>query len=139
MVTGWDSYCTELFYLVMGSTSVGSITLFDAQFAYPRRMRIANTLQSFSCTRNFSCIGFGFTFMGTTSLVMLLAKRLHAPFGINLLGLAILTYGFGQILGPLLASFLQFGSHTITFSVICSAVALFAAAGICQYCLCRKG
>ncbi|UNE55383.1 YbfB/YjiJ family MFS transporter [Bartonella machadoae] len=85
-----------------------------------------------------SCIGFGFTFMGTTSLVMPLAKRLHAPYGINLLGLATLTYGFGQILGPLLTSFLQFGSHTIALSVICGAVALFAAAGICQYCLCKK-
>ncbi|WP_375614769.1 MULTISPECIES: YbfB/YjiJ family MFS transporter [unclassified Bartonella] len=85
-----------------------------------------------------SCIGFGFTFMGTTSLVMPLAKRLYAPYGINLLGLATLTYGFGQILGPLLTSFLQSGSHAITLSVICGAVALFAAAGICQYCLCKK-
>ncbi|WP_208439252.1 YbfB/YjiJ family MFS transporter [Bartonella tribocorum] len=86
----------------------------------------------------FSCIGFGFTFMGTTSLVMPLAKRLQAPYSINLLGLTTLAYGFGQVLGPLLTSFLKFGSYTITLSIICAAVALFVAAGICQYCLCKK-
>ncbi|WP_375690153.1 YbfB/YjiJ family MFS transporter [Bartonella sp. AP57NXGY] len=52
--------------------------------------------------------------------------------------MATLTYGFGQILGPLLTSFLQSGSHAIALSVICGAVALFVAAGICQYCLCKK-
>ncbi|WP_425456836.1 hypothetical protein [Bartonella massiliensis] len=55
--------------------------------------------------------------MEKTSLVMPLAKRLHASFGMNFLGLAILTYSFGQMLGPLLANFLQFGSHTIAFSL----------------------
>ncbi|WP_244548677.1 YbfB/YjiJ family MFS transporter [Bartonella elizabethae] len=86
----------------------------------------------------FNCLGFGFTFMGTTCLVMLLAKRLRAPYGINLFGFITLTYGFGQILGPLLTGLMQFGSYTIIFSVICGALALFAAAGICQYCLCKK-
>ncbi|MET3589729.1 hypothetical protein ABID23_000815 [Bartonella silvatica] len=76
--------------------------------------------------------------MGTTSLVMPLTKRLYAPYGINLLGLATLTYGFGQILGFLSTSFLKFDLYTIALSVICSALALFVAAGICQYCLCKK-
>ncbi|MCL2898714.1 MFS transporter [Brenneria tiliae] len=85
-----------------------------------------------------SCIGFGATFMGTTSLVMPLARRLRAPHGINLLGLVTLTYGIGQILGPLLTSLLQSGSRTVAPSIICGAVALFAAAGICQRGLCKK-
>lgn len=46
-----------------------------------------------------SSIGFGATFMGTTSLVMPLARQLSAPGNINLLGLVTLTYGIGQILG----------------------------------------
>ncbi|RYC47319.1 MFS transporter [Pectobacterium zantedeschiae] len=78
----------------------------------------------------FSCIGFGATFMGTTSLVMPLAKRLHAPHGINLLGLVTLTYGIGQILGPLLTSVLT-DTHAVTPAILCSAAALFIAAGLC--------
>ncbi|KFX20454.1 MFS transporter [Pectobacterium betavasculorum] len=78
----------------------------------------------------FSCIGFGATFMGTTSLVMPLAKRLHAPHGINLLGLVTLTYGIGQILGPLLTSVLT-TTHAVAPAILCSAAALFIAAGLC--------
>ncbi|MBE5214476.1 MFS transporter [Pectobacterium sp. A535-S3-A17] len=78
----------------------------------------------------FSCLGFGATFMGTTSLVMPLAKRLRAPHGINLLGLVTLTYGIGQILGPLLTSALT-NTNAVAPAILCSAVALFIAAGLC--------
>ncbi|GKW42307.1 MULTISPECIES: MFS transporter [Pectobacterium] len=78
----------------------------------------------------FSCIGFGATFMGTTSLVMPLAKRLRAPHGINLLGLVTLTYGIGQILGPLLTSALT-NSNAVAPAILYSATALFIAAGLC--------
>ncbi|MCA5919980.1 MFS transporter [Pectobacterium brasiliense] len=78
----------------------------------------------------FSCIGFGATFMGTTSLVMPLAKRLRVPHGINLLGLVTLTYGIGQILGPLLTSALT-NTHAVAPAILCSAAALFIAAGLC--------
>jgi len=82
-----------------------------------------------------SCIGFGATFMGTTSLVMPLAKRLYVPANINLLGLVTLTYGIGQILGPLLTTILlKAHPGTIAPAVICGALALFLAAGICQFC-----
>ncbi|KHN90562.1 hypothetical protein BSK71_00075 [Pectobacterium actinidiae] len=82
----------------------------------------------------FSCLGFGATFMGTTSLVMPLAKRLRAPHGINLLGLVTLTYGIGQILGPLLASALT-NANAVALTILCSAAALFIAAGLCSpYC-----
>jgi len=85
-----------------------------------------------------SCIGFGATFMGTTSLVMLLARHLRVPNSINLLGLVTFTYGIGQILGPVLTSVFQEGSNAITFAVICGASALFIAAGICQACVWKK-
>ncbi|UFK40250.1 MFS transporter [Pectobacterium parvum] len=78
----------------------------------------------------FSCIGFGATFMGTISLVMPLAKRLRAPHGINLLGLVTLTYGIGQILGPLLTSALT-NSNAVAPAILYSATALFIAAGLC--------
>ncbi|MEQ9877262.1 MFS transporter [Pectobacterium aroidearum] len=78
----------------------------------------------------FSCVGFGATFMGTTSLVMPLAKRLRVPHSINLLGLVTLTYGIGQILGPLLTSALT-NNNAVTPAILCSAAALFIAAGLC--------
>lgn len=78
-----------------------------------------------------SSAGFGATFMGTTSLVMPLAKQLHAPSHINLLGLVTLTYGIGQIVGPLLTSALSRGTGDVTQATLCGAVALFLAAGFC--------
>lgn len=85
-----------------------------------------------------SCIGFGATFMGTTSLVMPLTRQVRAPHRINLLGLVTLTYGIGQILGPLLTSLLHSRLNTVTPAIMCGAVALFIAAGISQYCLDKK-
>ncbi|BDT25169.1 TPA: MFS transporter [Citrobacter freundii] len=75
-----------------------------------------------------SSMGFGATFMGTTSLVMPLARQLSVPRNINLLGLVTLTYGIGQILGPLLTSLLGSGALAIVNATVCGAVALFIAA-----------
>lgn len=75
-----------------------------------------------------SSIGFGATFMGTTSLVMPLARQLSVPRNINLLGLVTLTYGIGQILGPLLTSLLGSGAAAIVNATLCGAAALLFAA-----------
>lgn len=75
-----------------------------------------------------SSMGFGATFMGTTSLVMPLARQLSVPRNINLLGTVTLTYGIGQILGPLLTSLLGSGALAIVNATVCGAVALFIAA-----------
>lgn len=80
-----------------------------------------------------SCIGFGATFMGTTSLVMSFAKQLRAPKKINLLGVVTLTYGTGQIAGPLLTSALHSGSNAVTIATLYGAASLFIAAGISQF------
>lgn len=93
-------------------------------------------LDSFPILLVLSCIGFGATFMGTTSLVMPLARRLHAPHGINMLGLVTLTYGIGQVLGPLLTSLLLSDSNNIAPAIVCGALSLFVAASICQRQLC---
>lgn len=77
-----------------------------------------------------SCIGFGATFMGTSSLVMPLAKKINAPQKINLLGLVTLTYGIGQIAGPLIVSAFQSNKNGMTISILMGAGALFIAAGI---------
>lgn len=77
-----------------------------------------------------SCIGFGGTFMGTSSLVMPLARKISAPKKINLLGLVTLTYGIGQILGPLVVSVFQSNKNGMAYSILLGAVSLFIAAAI---------
>lgn len=80
-----------------------------------------------------SCIGFGATFMGTSSLVMPLAKKIKAPQKINLLGLVTLTYGIGQIVGPLTVSAFQTTPNGMTISILLGAGSLFIAAGISYF------
>lgn len=80
-----------------------------------------------------SSIGFGATFMGTVSLVMPLAKQLHAPHHINLLGLVTLTYGIGQIIGPLFTSVLSHDVNAVNQATLGGAAALFLAAVFCVF------
>lgn len=68
--------------------------------------------------------------MGTTSLVMPLARQLSVHGNINLLGLVTLTYGIGQIVGPLLTSLLGSGTEAIASATLCGAAALFFGAVI---------
>lgn len=75
-----------------------------------------------------SSIGFGATFMGTTSLVMPLARQLSAPGNINLLGPVTLTYGIGQILGALAASLSGNGASAIINATLCGAQRSFCRA-----------
>lgn len=60
-----------------------------------------------------SSLGFGGTFMGTTSLVMTIARQLSVPGNLNLLGFVTLIYGIGQILGPALTSMLGNGTSAL--------------------------
>ena len=73
-------------------------------------------------------IGFGGTFMGTTSLVMTIARQLSVPGNLNLLGFVTLIYGIGQILGPALTSMLGNGTSALAGATLCGAAALFIAA-----------
>ena len=75
-----------------------------------------------------SSLGFGGTFMGTTSLVMTIARQLSVPGNLNLLGFVTLIYGIGQILGPALTSMLGNGTSALAGATLCGAAALFIAA-----------
>lgn len=66
--------------------------------------------------------------MGTTSLVMTLARQLSVRGKINLLGFVTLTYGVGQIIGPALTSMFGNGTQAIVDATLCGAAALFLAA-----------
>lgn len=67
-----------------------------------------------------SSIGFGGTFMGTTSLVMTIARQLSVPGNLNLLGFVTLIYGIGQILGPALTSMLGNGTSALAGATLCA-------------------
>lgn len=71
-------------------------------------------------------LGFGMTFMGTSALVIGIAKHVPAPKHVNLLGLIILTYGVGQILGPFLTGLLP-AKSSLVISISLAASALFIA------------
>mgnify|MGYP001387930872 CR=1 FL=1 len=66
-----------------------------------------------------SSLGFGGTFMGTTSLVMTIARQLSVPGNLNLLGFVTLIYGIGQILGPALTSMLGNGTSALACATLC--------------------
>ncbi|MCF3740158.1 YbfB/YjiJ family MFS transporter, partial [Salmonella enterica] len=62
------------------------------------------------------------------SLVRPLARQLSAPGKIKLLGRVTLTYGIGQILGPLAASLSGNGASALINATLCGAAALCFAA-----------
>ncbi|HIW06910.1 MAG TPA: MFS transporter [Candidatus Ignatzschineria merdigallinarum] len=80
-----------------------------------------------------SALGLGGTFMGTTSLVMPLARRLSVPKTLNLVGLVTLTYGIGQILGPIATSVIETMTGSLLFATISGAVALLIASLMVLY------
>ena len=67
-----------------------------------------------------SSLGFGGTFMGTTSLVMTIARQLSVPGNLNLLGFVTLIYGIGQILGPALTPFSACQKGRPRFAISCA-------------------
>ncbi len=80
-----------------------------------------------------SALGLGVTFMGTTSLVMPLARRLTVPKTLNLVGLVTLTYGIGQILGPIVTSVIETTTGSLLFATISAAAALLIASLMVLY------
>lgn len=80
-----------------------------------------------------SAFGLGATFMGTTSLVMPLARKLIVPKTLNLVGLVTLTYGIGQILGPLVTSVIEAMTSSLSLASISGSIALLIASLIVLY------
>lgn len=80
-----------------------------------------------------SAFGLGATFMGTTSLVMPLARKLIVPKNLNLVGLVTLTYGIGQILGPIVTSGIETATGSLSLATITGSVALLIASLMVLY------
>lgn len=90
----------------MGSKTLGALPCLTANLLV-QAISVLLTLASDSpLLLIISSLGFGGTFMGTTSLVMTIARQLSVPGNLNLLGFVTLIYGIGQILGPALTSML---------------------------------
>lgn len=117
-----------LLWLAMGSKTLGALPCLTANLLV-QAISVLLTLASDSpLLLIISSIGFGGTFMGTTSLVMTIARQLSVPGNLNLLGFVTLIYGIGQILGPALTSMLGNGTSALAGATLCGAAALFIAA-----------
>lgn len=101
----------------MGSKTLGALPCLTANLLVQAICVLLTLASDSPLLLIISSLGFGGTFMGTTSLVMTIARQLSVPGNLNLLGFVTLIYGIGQILGPALAS-----------ATLCGAAALFIAA-----------
>lgn len=75
-----------------------------------------------------SALIVGGTFMGTVTIAMPAAKIISHTVNFNLIAIMTSAYGVGQIVGPLLASYLYTVSGTFTSSLAVAAVGLVFAA-----------
>ena len=129
LVVGRHIDYSGLFRLAVGSPTLGGIAMPDGEFTDPKRLRGHDARQRLLAAAGDKQRGFwrnvyGDHFAGDHAL----ARQLSVPRNINLLGLVTLTYGIGQILGPLLTSLLGSGAQAIVNATLCGAVALFIAA-----------
>ena len=82
-----------------------------ARYGHARSLLLATGLQTFGCLMTLwvdeplaVLVGsglFGFTFMGIVAIVLALAARLSPQNPAYLMGMLVVAYGIGQILGPL--------------------------------------
>ncbi|MBT9387048.1 YbfB/YjiJ family MFS transporter [Pseudooceanicola sp. CBS1P-1] len=84
-----------------------------------------------------SAVIVGGTFMGVVTIVMPAGRRLAHRVGFNMLAIMTAAYGFGQIIGPLIAEQVYARTSSFDGSLSLAALALFAAAGL-SYAV-RKG
>jgi hypothetical protein len=77
-----------------------------------------------------SALIVGGTFMGTVTIAMPAAKRVSHTINFNLIAIMTAAYGIGQIVGPLLASYLYAQSGTFTSSLIAAALGLVFSAAL---------
>lgn len=75
-----------------------------------------------------SALIVGGTFMGTVTIAMPAAKRVSHTINFNLIAIMTAAYGIGQIIGPLLTSYLYALSGTFISSLIAAALGLVLSA-----------
>jgi MFS family permease len=71
-----------------------------------------------------SALIVGGTFVGTVTIAMPAARRVAHTLKVNMLAAMTAAYGVGQIVGPLVASYLYAASGAFTSSLIAAALAL---------------
>lgn len=120
--------CAWLLWLAMGSKTLGALPCLTANLLVQAICVLLTLASDSPLLLIISSLGFGGTFMGTTSLVMTIARQLSVPGNLNLLGFVTLIYGIGQILGPALTSMLGNGTSALAGATLCGAAALFIAA-----------
>lgn len=88
------------------------------------------TMGSSSSFYLLSAILVGSTFMGTVTIAMSAAQKIKYRVKFNMLAVMTLSYGVGQIIGPLLAEALRAYSETFNSSLIAAAIGLVLAGAI---------
>ena len=78
-----------------------------------------------------SALIVGGTFMGTTTISMLAARRVAHTLRVSILAVMTACFGIGQIVGPLVASAMYAPHHSFAGSLIAAAAALTVAALLC--------
>jgi len=73
----------------------------------------------------------GFTFMGTVTITLPVAKKLNKYVKFNMIAAMTTVYGIGQILGPLVANKLFIMTHGFNSSLITAALVLLIASMVC--------
>jgi predicted MFS family arabinose efflux permease len=77
-----------------------------------------------------SAVLFGGTFIGITALTMTLAGRIAPQRSTELIGLLTAIYGIGQIIGPLLAAFLERRADSFAPALLVAAGLVLAGGGL---------
>jgi MFS family permease len=73
----------------------------------------------------------GGTFMGTTTISMLAARRVAHSLRVSILAVMTACFGIGQIVGPLVANAMYAPHHSFAGSLSAAAAALAVAALLC--------
>lgn len=72
----------------------------------------------------------GATFMGTVTIAMPLARHMTASLPLNPMAAMTLSYGLGQICGPMIAAHIYARTHAFDGALLAATGALIAAAGL---------
>ncbi len=78
-----------------------------------------------------SALLVGGTFMGTVTIAMPAARRVASKVRFNMLAVMTAAYGVGQIIGPLIASWLYAKTGSFDISLMIAAATLVVAALMC--------
>lgn len=114
----------------MGGKALGRITMPDGESADSGGLRHTHARQRRTAASYYQQHWFWRDVHGDNLAGDAAGAATERAGNINLLGLVTLTYGIGQIVGPLLTSLLGSGTEAIASATLCGAAALFFGAVI---------